>query len=512
MKLVRSGVLPGVAALAVACTPSAPSPAGPGSTGAPVVTSTRSAAAQARYTEVLALMRLDPQDLTRAQKLPPLIQPLCTDPAARQDFLVAARAAADVPNDLGKLERMYALDIIEYAAVACSGHDVAHASALLAAARAQFEGEPRLAAIEARVLAADGQLEPAARAARAAVDAGSIGALALLATIQAQQAKAGTTGYRPGQLDEALKTVSIEPDGAWRLIDLMAVLQTRGKLLTERAVWEEGAARAATATQARALYERLGAPPFIETTRRHALDVLCFDAAELGTDDGEIDACARAGVDHGNLGGAFLAGLGLDPARYDLARVQAIQAMEARIAELPAGALVVLVARGDEAELTTWARPAAAVLARLADRRTKLVVIDRSSGPRAGALVDRMVALAGVQPLLRIEAERDILVTGCVAALAAGRTAPAGCPLEAPVIAQLTAAKTFGLAVLVGRDLDAEIDDFELYALPEVLLSMRQPATEKVVDVQLKSLSDVWLLARGAAKRSGSQPPRPRAR
>lgn len=458
-------------------------------------------------------MRLDPQDLRRAQKLPPLIAPLCTDPDARQDFLAAARSAVDAPGDMAKIERMYALDIVEYIAVACSSEDSTRAVSFLAEARAAFPGEPRVTSVEARILAASGRLDEAARAAKLAADGGSIGAVALLATIQAQRAKAALPegAMPPATLDEALATVSLEPDGAWRLIDLMSVLQTRARLLTERAVWEEGRARAQTATQARAVYERLGAPPFIEATRQHALDVLCFDATEQSTDDGALDACARAAVDHGNLGGAFLAGLGLDPARYDLERVQAVQAMEARIAEMPAGALVVVVARGDESELVTWVRPAAVVLARIADRGPRLIVVDRTRGPRASALVDRMVALAGVKPALRVDAERDPLVTGCIAALAAGRPAPAGCPLDSNARALIGGSNGFGVGVLVGRDLDAEIDDLEANALPEVLLSMRKPATDKTVDVQLKSLTDVWLLARGAARRAGTQPPRPRA-
>lgn len=494
-----------------ACTPGG-SPSGPAG-AAPTRTSTRAAAATSRYAEVLALMRLDPQDLTRAQRLYPLIEPLCRDGAARRDFIAAAREAATAPSALGQVERFYALDILEHVAVACARGDVGASTAVLAEAAAAFPEEPRVHTIEARVLAADGRLAEAAAAAERAIAGGSIGARALLATIQAQQSKATASSTTPPglRLERALQTVSIEPDGAWRLVDLMAVLQTRARLLTERAVWEDGAARVATATLARGIYERLGAPPFIEATRQHALDVLCFDATETGADDGALDACARAGVEHGNLGGAYLAGLGLDPKRYDLERVQAIQAIEARIAEQPAGALVLFIVRGDESELVTWARPAATVLSRLVERRARVVVIDRTRGPGAGALVDRMVTLAGAAPVLRLEAERDILATGCAAALVAGREAPAGCPLPAEAREVLTRAQAFGLGVLVGRDLDAEIDDLELYALPEMLLSVRQPATDKKVDVQLKSLSDVWLLAPRAAMRAGSQPPQRRA-
>jgi hypothetical protein len=498
-----------------ACTPSgSPSEPTAGTSSGPTVTSTRAAAAATHYAEVLALMRLDPQDLTRAQRLYPLIEPLCRDGAARRDFIAQARQAASAPSDLGKIERYYALDILEHVAVACARGDVSSSTTVLAEAGAAFPDEPRIGTIEARILAADGQWAEAAAAAERAVAGGSVGALALLATIQAQQAKATASSTTPPArlLDRALETVSVEPDGAWRLVDLMAVLQTRARLLTERAAWEDGAARVLTATAARGVYERLGMPPFIEATRQHALDVLCFDAVETGADDGALDACARAGAEHGNLGGAFLAGLGLDPKRYDLERVQAFQAIEARVAEQPAGAWVLFIARGDESELVAWARPAAVVLSRLVERRAQIVVIDRTRGARAGALLDRIVRLAGAAPVLRLDAERDTLATGCAAALVAGREAPAGCPLAPEARALLARSKAFGLGVLVGRDLDAEIDDLELYTLPEILLSMRQPATDKRVDLQLKSLSDVWLLAPRAASRAGSQPPHRRVR
>ena len=39
------------------------------------------------------------------------------------------------------------------------------------------------------------------------------------------------------------------------------------------------------------------------------------------------------------------------------------------------------------------------------------------------------------------------------------------------------------LGVLIGRDLDGEIDDLRLYEIPSALLSYRKPLTEKTVDV-----------------------------
>ena len=52
----------------------------------------------------------------------------------------------------------------------------------------------------------------------------------------------------------------------------------------------------------------------------------------------------------------------------------------------------------------------------------------------------------------------------------------------------------FGFAVLIGRDLDAEIDDLHVYDLQAVLLSFRQSRMEKGIDAWLKSVSDVLIV------------------
>jgi len=495
--------------LALAATACTQGPAAAPDTGIAAVaveTSTTVTAARSRYTEMLALMRLDPQDLTRAEKLYPLIMPLCADRSARSAFVVALIDAATAPSSLGDIERQYALDILEHATVACARNDVESGRGLLSEAAAKMPSEPRIPAIEARILAAEGRLDDALDAARRSAKAGSLIALPLIATIQAQKAKEGVVGYKAGLLDEALATVSLEPTGEWRLLELTSVLSTRARLLTERALWEQGDARVATLKLARTIYQRLSIPPFIEVTRQHALDVGCYDAGELG--DATTDFCVRAAIEHGNLGAAFLAGKGLDPQKFDLARVGAIQALEARIAELPADTWVVVIARGDESELVPWGRPAALVLERLKERRPKFVLLDRTSSARGGAVLDRMAEVAGIKPQLRIEARKDILATGCVAALVAGRKAPEGCRIGKDAIAELSKTRPIGVVIMVGRDLDAELEDIRLYELPHALLSMRKPQTEKAADVHLKSLADAWLLAPSASKKSGSQRPK----
>lgn len=469
------------------------------------------------YEKIEALLHLDPQALTRAKELYALVSPICAEAPARAAFLAEATRLGTLSVDPERQSLTRTLEVTEHVVNACARNDLEGALAILGPLSAAIPGNARLEAMRARVLAAAGKLVDAQAAAEAARAAGSIGALALLATIQAQIAREASPSYRPGMLDQALATVSVEPDGQWPLVDLTAVLSTRARLYTERAAWESGADREKTLTLARATYERLAVSPFIEVTRSHALDVLCFDAPEAKDKGGPFHPCARAAEEAHVLGAAFLVGAGLDPARFDVERAKHIQALEEKIAALPDKALIVLVARGDESELIPWVRPAALVVERAAARRGQLVVLDRTSGPRAGALVDRLVELSGVKPALRLDAERDILAMPCLAALAAGRKAPESCPFDKAAQERLIKLSTpgskehssaFGVAILVGRDLDAEIEDLRLYELPDLLLSYRLPATEKGIQVHLKSLSDAWLLSVGAAKRAGSVPRR----
>jgi hypothetical protein len=97
----------------------------------------------------------------------------------------------------------------------------------------------------------------------------------------------------------------------------------------------------------------------------------------------------------------------------------------------------------------------------------------------------------------------------CLTAIVAGRRTPDYCPFEKPVRERLTKLGSFGVAVLIGRDLDAEVDDLQLYGLRTVLVSFRKPQTEKAekgIEVQLKSLSDLWMLSPKASALGGSLP------
>jgi hypothetical protein len=118
--------------------------------------------------------------------------------------------------------------------------------------------------------------------------------------------------------------------------------------------------------------------------------------------------------------------------------------------------------------------------------------------------VDRILEIAQVKPEDKLRTP-DTLAMPCIAAILAGRREPQACPLDPKVRSRLAKAGKFGVALLIGRDLDAEIDDLHLYNLKTELLSFRLPRVEKGLDVQLKSLADVWIVA--PPDGPGSPPP-----
>lgn len=449
------------------------------------------ARADTRYMKIRALLEEDPDAPARAKKLYPLVAPLCRSEKEREELVATAKWSVSFSEDDYYLPSLLAGDTIEHVATACARTSTTGAFDLLEKARAAMPELKQLAVVEARLRAASGDLAAAEAAARAAMKAGSVHAIALTANIQARRARAASVEYRKGMLDAAIETVSVEPSAEWMPIDLTAVLSTKARLLSERALWEPEAAAKQTRLEAAGLHQRLSKAPFIEAVRRRALDWLCFEAAEAGRD--LYDACPRF-AELGELGAAKAIGKeDLPAARFDLARLSRVRALREDALELEAGTAVVLVVRGDELELLEWIRPVSGLLAWLDRRSPKWIVVDRTSEPRASKLVDRLLDLGGVQPSLRIRAEGTFTMP-CVAALLAKRRTPKGCPLDPSTQKTLRAAKPYGFSLLVGRDLDAEIDDLRLYELRTVLLSFRQSRMEKGIDVWLPSLSDVPLL------------------
>jgi hypothetical protein len=448
-----------------------------------------------RYVQVRNLLELDPDSPERAHKLYPLVAPVCASAQERADFVATAKWSVSFTQGDYQLPEVLAADTLEFTATTCLRTAPEAAFDLLDKAQAALPDLTRLWVIRARLEAARGRLEAAEAAAEQAVSQGSVHAIALAANIQARRAREAQVGYQAGMLDEAIATVSREPDNTWPVVDLAAVLSTRARLLSERALWQDGDAAAKSRLEAAGLYERLAGAPFIAAMRQRALDVLCSEAQLAGRDP--TRACARLVAEAQDLGAA--AAVGLDPAadpRLDAERRARLEQLAKDVAALPPKQVILLVARGDEAELLEWIRPAQAFLRRLQARRPRWVVVDRTDSERASALLTRLLAGAEVRPTLHIPARKDTLAMPCVSAVLADRRTPAACPLPAATVKALQGLRPFGLAVLVGRDLDAEIDDLRLYTLRTALLSFRQSRMDKGIDAWLKSLSDVGVVAR----------------
>ncbi len=451
------------------------------------------------------LLRLEPNAGARATDLYRLVEPVCTSAEERAKFIEVAKWSSSFATERNEWPRVLALDTIEHVATACFRNYQAATFELLKQAALALPGQARLDLLAARLLATAGRLKEALARAKAVQAAGSNHAIALVANLQAKIARETTLGYTPGMLQTAIETVTVEPESDWQLVDLMAVLSTRARLLSERAVWEPPKTAHQTLAAVERVYQRLSVDPFIEATRTRALDVLCFNAQFLGRDP--LKACARAAKESKNLGAAHVSGtktLGKD---YDSTRKEALLALPQELEKLPKGTTVLFVARGDESELIEWALPAALFLGSLRSKQPELIVVDRTQSARTSKLLARILTLANVPVRKRIHAPRDPLAMPCVAALLAKRRTPAGCPFEKVLEDHLAALPALGAGILVGRDLDAEIDDLGLYALRTVVLSFRRSRAKKVPTFWLKSLSDVYM-AKAPRKPASAQGPR----
>ncbi|MEM7678350.1 MAG: hypothetical protein AAF449_20345 [Myxococcota bacterium] len=445
-----------------------------------------------RYIRIRDLLRRGSDDPTRATQLYDLVHPVCTNPAEQADFLNVAKWSVSFSDDDNRRTAVLAIDTLEYVATACFRTDAAGTLTLLEKAESFLPAEPRLAALRARLHAAAGDLDRALTAAQTASKNGSIHALALIANIQARIARREHAGYTPGMFEAAIQTVSATPAADWRAIDLAAILATKSRLLWERAAWEEGAKAQKTLAEADALFERLSVPPFLKQMRLRAADNLCYDAVVT---QGDIEACRKAAEKWQILGAGVVAGLPLEPQKFDVVRHQRIEQARATWQSLPKGSAVWFVARGDEAELLEWTRPTARMLRALLRPDLRFVAVDRTREARASALLDRLLVLAGVKADFVLRVGHEPLAMPCIAAIAARRRVPASCPLSKADIERLEDYQPYGSALLVGRDLDAELDDLALYELDATLLSFRLSRRKKPTHAWLKSVSDTFLLA-----------------
>ncbi len=410
------------------------------------------------------------------------MQPVCDDASARAELLEGAAQSVGGDPEVQAIGRRIALDVIEYVAQVCGGSGPDAALALLEATRSVLGPSSRLAVLEARTLAVADRLEPAKEAAERAAEKGSTHAVPLLAQIEARIARRQGVGYAEGMLDAAIRTVSVEPNLDWPGIDVAAVLSTRARLLLERALWRDAQRGESDRDQAATTLERMIDGPLPFEVRRRAADLRCFEAADRGQ---SLEPCQRAARVFGSAGAAALAD-------EDAAGKGDLLAARQRLAEPLDGPIIVL-ARGDEPELLEWARPLARLLSRWP--KADVVAVDRTDGPRAAAVVKRSFELAGVKPKVWVDGTgpRSAGAVSCVAALLAERRRPASCPIEeADALESLPRA---ALAILVGRDLDAEIDDLKLYEHRMLLLSFRKSSMgSEGLEAWLKNVSDVFAL------------------
>jgi len=446
-----------------------------------------------RFVQIRSLLGQEVQATPRSTQLYQLVDPICRDPNVRAQFGESLAWSVSFSTEDGQLPTLLALDVVEHVATACGRASAEVGLELIAKADALIDTDRgRLDVLKARLLAASGRLESAAQAARRAREQGSVHAIALLANIQARQARSRTEGFEAGMLDPALETVDVEPTEKWQAIDLTAVLATRARLFAEQAFWSEGEAQQTALDGARAAFGRLAKAPFVEAVRRSSQDALCFDQAQAGL---ETSWCRLAAREHGILGAARVAGLKIDQVpKLDTQRAARLDWAKRRLQALSENDHVMVVFRGDELELLEWARPSVTLLSSLGVRPT---VVDRTQDVRSSSLVTEILRQAELAPRRRLRVGRDPLAMPCIAALVAGRRAPEGCALPAADRRALAQSPPPRLALLIGRDLDAEIDDLELYEIPSVLLSFRRSQNEEALEAWLKSLSDVlWLVDR----------------
>ena len=446
------------------------------------------------FTRIRNLLSKPPGNRERALHLYPVIARVCKKEETQTEF---AKTAA-WSGSFTKEAQILAEDTLEHVATACFREDKNAAYTILKMAQKSFGESYRAEVVMARLLATERRFDEALKLAEAARKKGSIHAIALSANIKAQIARK-SGAYRNGMLDEAIGMVSVEPTHKWPLIDLTAVLSSRAKLLSERAIWETGSVQAKTIHAANTAYQRLSVSPFIEATRRHALDNLCFNHLSNVKPEASLSAeglksCSRAANESKNLGAAHRAKIPLSR-DFDQKRLQQLLGVRSLLSKLKRRSVVLLFVRGDETEVVTWVRPAATILRQLQQKRADVVLVDRTSSPEAGLLLERMLKIAKLRPSLSLRAsEEGAFLVPCVTALISERQKPASCPLsQREVSALYQKAKRYRASILVGRDLDAEIDDHTLYDVQPILLSLRLTKHAKLLRAHFKNLADVFV-------------------
>ncbi|MBI2374237.1 MAG: hypothetical protein HYV07_09570 [Deltaproteobacteria bacterium] len=419
-----------------------------------------------------------PSDPVRDAQLVQILQPVCgADAKERESFVEDMRAAVQG----GRALHADALGVIEHTALRCkskeSGID------LLKRSRAVLGNIPRLDLATARLAAGAGDLPTALAAAEAAKNAGVISAIALLAQIKGEEARNKSAAWVPGMLDDAINTATVSETLVSDPADLLAMLSVRAHLLAEKATSESGELSTKARAEAMAIFMRLSQKPFPDTIRERSLDYDCYHGGP------SHPACARAAAEFKVLGAAKAVGASMETG-FDLERLRKLEKLAS--APIEKGKSVLLVIRGTEGDLIHWTEPLAAILGKLG---AKVIVSDGAEGPRAKALVARSLELAKVKPADTF----DVVAAGpqavsCLASLLNSKAKPAGCPFDDATTKRIAKLGKSGLALLVGKDLDADLQDIKTAEIPTAMLSFRETSVASGPDSWLKSLSDTFFL------------------
>ncbi|MBK8013499.1 MAG: hypothetical protein IPK13_19355 [Deltaproteobacteria bacterium] len=458
-------------------------------------------AGAAVYLGIRDLLRRDPRSEEETIRLRSRMSTACNDDGALKDFVEGAlwSASYSTPTDRGPIK--LATDTIEQVATVCLRIDPPRAFELLRRASEGLGDSYELELVRARFLAVEGRLEEALGAAEKARARGSIHALALSATIRAEIARQAHPVHRAGMLADAIESVSAEPTSAWPLIDLTAVLSTRARLLAEEAVWSEGRMQEEALDRANEALLRLSVAPFIAAIRTRSLDSLCFNETFLSLDrrGGARPAkdalgCLRAAQETRNLGARVVAGLALTDA-FERERALDLEAARRQLSGFDERSTVLLVTRGDESEMLEWALALSHLLKAVRAKTERIVWLNRTDTPSVALLVEHILKTSGLTRIERVGSSTDPFTTSCLGAVMADRKVPTVCPIEKSSIQRLRALGRPSVAVLVGKDLDAELQDLAVYEHNLWLLSFRLHRVEGEKIVVLKSVSDVYAVA-----------------
>ena len=104
-----------------------------------------------RYVQVRNLLGMDPDSPERAQKLFPLIAPVCTSEKERVDFVDTAKWSVSFSQNDFQLPEVLAADTLEFAATTCLRNEPEGAFDLLDKAQAALPELTRLWVVRSRL-------------------------------------------------------------------------------------------------------------------------------------------------------------------------------------------------------------------------------------------------------------------------------------------------------------------------------------------------------------------------